>query len=135
MTLRPFTRIRARLAVLAVALAAIGGAGGAFAYAAAAAGPPVTSPSSGPVHMCASTTNESVAYTELHSTALGNCAAGYRQLTLNELTPAFTLELGGTAYDCTAATAQDETALTCTQPASATPSPTPTPSSSVSSST
>lgn len=134
------TRLRRMWVITAAVAVMVLGGGIAYAsVAAVSAGPPVTSPPgiagpyySGPVHECVSDTNESVAYTELHSTAVGNCAAGYRQLVMNELTPAFTLTLGmaggsSTAYNCTASTAQPETSIACTAP-----SPSPTASSSTS---
>lgn len=125
-------RRRITAIVLGVMLA-LGGLGAGAALAAGSSGPPVTAPSSGPgpyysgpVHECVSVANESVSYTEEHSTGLGNCAAGYRQLAVNELTPAFTLQLGTVVYDCTAATDQASTALTCSTTSTASPSPTPT---------
>ena len=133
---------RLRRGIFAIVAAAVIGLGGGVAYAATSGGPPITVPSapagpvySGPVHECVSIVNESVSYFELHSTTFGNCAAGYRQVTTNELTPVFTLTLGitggsSTSYSCTAATAQAETAITCTAP-----SPSPSPSSSASSPT
>lgn len=134
------TRTRIRAVTLVLLATLVGGLGGVGVYAAAAAGPPVTAPSSGPgpyysgpLHVCVNPANEggSGAYYELHTTQLGNCAAGYRQAVLNELTPAFTLTIGGTAYNCTASTAAAETALSCSAaPASSSsPTPTPTPSS------
>lgn len=123
------THPRRIIAAIAAAVMLLGGA--AFgALIASAGGPPVTAPSSGPgpyysgpVHVCVAA--DSVAYFELHSTALGNCAGGYKQAALNELTPAFTLQLGATVYDCTADTAQAHTAIVCatSSPGSA-PSPT-----------
>ena len=129
-------RARILLTSLVVAL------GGTLAGAsiAAASGPTVQSPTmaagpyfGGPVHECWSTGNESGsgAYLEEHSTTLGNCARGYTQLAVNELTPKFTLELNGAALACTADTAGAETALTCSTASS--PSPTPSPSSSATS--
>ena len=114
------TRVKMLLVMLT---AVLGAAGGTWAAAAAVISPPppVTAPPgtvgpfySGPVHECVSAGNESVAYFELYSTARGNCAPGYRQLAVNELTPSFTLQLGTAAYQCTAATAQQQTALSCT---------------------
>ncbi len=134
------TRIRRAITALVGAAVIVLGGGLAYgAYAAVSGGPPITAPSppagpvySGPVHECVAIGNESVAYFELHSTTFGNCAAGYRQITTNEITPAFTLTLGtaggaSTAYNCTAATAQAETAITCTAPS---PSPSSAPSTS-----
>lgn len=129
------TRTKRRIfTIAAAAFIMVVGVGGAVAMVAAAAGPPVTAPSSGPgpyysgpVHECLSGSNESAAYFELHSTALGNCAQGYRQVTVNELTPAFTLQInGGPVMSCTAATAQAETALACSTPSSS-PSSSPSP--------
>jgi hypothetical protein len=81
-------RNKIRYAIVgAVALAvAVGGA----AYAAVAGGPPVHSPAGvvgpyyqgGPVSICVSQTDEGVIYVEEHSQLLGNCAAGYIQLTV-----------------------------------------------------
>ena len=115
-----------RLRWLAALAAAVLGLGlGLGLGAASASGPPVTAPSSGPgpyysgpVHICVNTANEGTAYFELHSTQLGNCAGGYRQLAANELTPAFTLQLGATAYQCTAATDAARTAIACSVPSS-----------------
>lgn len=124
------TRLQKIVGLVVVLLAAI--VLGTGAYAAVASGAPVASPPTaagpyyaGPVHVCISAANESVAYFEEHSTMLGNCAAGYRQAALNELSPKFTLELGGTSYTCSADTAAAETAITCPSP-----SPSPSPSSS-----
>ena len=122
---------------IALVLAAVLGplialGGGVAAAAVLGAGPPVASPPTtagpyyaGPVHECVSVANESVAYVEEHSTALGNCAAGYRQFVANELSPKFTLELGGITYTCSAGSAAAETAIVCPSP-----SPSPSPSSS-----
>jgi hypothetical protein len=137
-------KINRRLAAVVLGLGlAIGGAGAAVA--ATAGGPALTSPAgtvgpyySGAVHECVNAVNESVSYFELHTTQQGNCAAGYRQVVVNELTPAFTFSLNGVNYTCTAATAQTETALSCTPVPVPSPSPsvspssTPTPSVSVS---
>ena len=126
------TRLRKRLLVILAALCLVATGAGAAAAAVLASGPPVSSPAatagsyfSGPVHECVSAANESAVYVEGHSTALGNCARGYVQMAANELTPKFTLQLGSTAYTCSASTAAAETALTC-----AAPSPSPSPSSS-----
>ena len=117
------------------------GAGLGFGLAAHASGPPVTSPAatvgsyySGPVHQCWSNTDESRGYLEEHTTARGNCDRGFTQLTVNELTPVFTLQLpGGPVLVCTASTAAQETALTCSAPtptpAPSTPAPSPSSSS------
>ena len=134
------TRSKIRAAAWLIALATIvGGLGGVGIAAALASGPPVTAPStgpgpyySGPLHVCINPANEggSGAYYELHTTQLGNCAAGYRQAVLNALTPSFTLELGSTAYTCSADTERAQTALSCSLSAPApTSSPTPAPSS------
>lgn len=132
---------RGKLRLAAAAAAAVTlllGAAAIGASIASASGPPVTAPSSGPgpyysgpVHVCLSAGNESAGYSELHSTGLGNCAAGYRQAAINELTPAFTLQLGALTYACTADTAQARTAIACalSSPSSA-PSPTSTASAS-----
>jgi hypothetical protein len=109
------------LAVIAACIMCL--AGGGVAYAAISGGPPVTTPTpvtgayySGPVHECVSTADESTAYFEENSGRQGNCAPGYIQLAVNELTGGFTLELGGATWDCTADTAQAQTALSCTDP-------------------
>lgn len=126
------TRLQKLLGMIVIVLASI--ILGAAAYAAVASGPPVTSPPgtagpyySGPVHECVSAGNENTVYVEEHSDQVGNCAAGYRQLVVNELTPAFTLELNGAVLQCSADTAGAETALKCPAP--------PVPSSSPASST
>jgi hypothetical protein len=118
---------RLKIAVIAVAIA-IAALGGGIAWAAVTGAPPVTSPTpttgpyfSGPVHQCISDADESTLYTETRSDRLGNCASGYTQLVANELTPAFTLQLGSVTYACTADTAQPQTAITCPTP-SASPS-------------
>lgn len=132
---RLFTVGRLQRAAMVLTIAGLIALGGGIlgALTASAGGPPVTAPTTGPgpfyagpVHECVA--GESTAYFELHSTALGNCARGYTQLTVNELTPSFSLQLGSTVYACQAVTARAETAITCSPP-----SPAPSPSASSSS--
>jgi hypothetical protein len=80
-------KLRAWLATVAAALAVVTFSGG-YVLAATQGGPPVNQ-TPGPyfqqgtaVNVCVSTTNASVAYFELHSQKLGNCAAGFTQLTI-----------------------------------------------------
>lgn len=75
------------LATAAIALAVIFGGGG-YALAAELGGPPVNQ-TPGPyfqqgtaVNLCLNDANEGQAYAELHSQKLGNCAAGYTQVTI-----------------------------------------------------
>lgn len=82
------TRIRALITTaIAAAAVVLGGIG--VALAATQGGPPTNS-TPGPyfqqgtaVNLCVSSTDESVAYVELRSQKLGNCAAGFTQLTVS----------------------------------------------------
>jgi hypothetical protein len=129
-----FSKINRKVAAVGLGLGlAIGG--GSAAVAAVASGPALTSPAgtvgpyySGPVHVCVNETNEGVAYYELHSTEMGNCANGYRQIVVNELAPQFVLEIGTTvaatsttpatttyqSYNCVTEASQASTPVTCT---------------------
>lgn len=121
--MRVLFRTRRGLAAIAAAAAMV--IGGGVAYAATSGAPPVTSPTptagpyySGPVHECVSASAENRIYVEEHSNQLGNCARGYLQLAVNELTPAFQLQLGSTVYNCTTSTAgRAETLIVCPNPA------------------
>ncbi len=80
-------KLRALLATAAAALAVVLVSGG-YVWAASTGGPPVNQ-TPGPyfqqgtaVNLCVSSSNESVVYVELHSQKLGNCAAGFTQLTI-----------------------------------------------------
>jgi hypothetical protein len=121
------TRLRKRIVAVCAAVFLVATGATAASAAIVASGPPITSPTptvgpffSGPVHECVLASNEGVAYFELHSNTLGNCAKGWIQLTVNELTPTFTLKLGtGTGavdYTCSAVTAAAETAVSCATP-------------------
>jgi len=113
--------------LVAIAVLALAALGGGVAYAATNGGPPITSPPgtvgpyySGPVHECVSSSAENQTYVEEHSAAIGNCAKGYLQFAVNELTPAFQLQLGSTVYNCTTSTSgRSETLIVCPNPAAA----------------
>lgn len=111
--------------ILGMAVCAICAAGAGIAYAATvahAAGPGVSPESyyTGPVHICVSQSNEGVVYVEEHTTAVGNCAAGYDQAEINVpyLDPAgWSVTEGGATLTCTpsfgAADPNEITAVTC----------------------
>lgn len=137
-----FHKINRKIAAVVLGLFLATGAGAAAGAAVANPGPPLTVPAassvgpyfSGPVHACIKQGDEAFkdSYWELYSTMQGNCARGYHQVTVNEITPKFQFFINNTNYNCNVNSAQSETMIVCT--AVVVPVPTPSPSSSASSS-